>query len=157
MMQTFNEKQVYIEEYGFRYDEFGNTFRCGSHPYKPYLRRPRKPTLNHSICKLLWAIEFATAFLQDAPTRKQVVDICRMSESVFACTNSLPRNGFVRPGKADIKQYWTDLYRLHFVNQYRRSYGQGSNKHFDVVYELTESAKYYMMLARENTLLNLNA
>ena len=151
-MKNFKEKRVYIEDYGFRYDWQGRTFRCGTRPIRDYLRIPNRPTLNHSVVKLLWAIEFATAFLQDAPTRKQVVEICKMSESVFANSNLMSGlNGYIRPGKADIKHYWTDLYRLYFVKQYRRSYGRGSKKHFDIVYELTDSAKHYLSLARENT------
>ena len=143
MIDSFSTKQIFIGYYGTRYNKDGSTFICGTHPLYPFLKIPEFPTLKHSAIKLLWAIELASSILQDLPTRKQTIDICKLSAPLFF-------NGSERAGKAHIKGYWRDLYRLGYINQYRRRYGPGSRKHFDVVYKLSPSGEYLLKLARNN-------
>jgi len=142
MSRCFSEQRVGIRDYGIRYDWRGS-FYCGDHEPYNYLKFPDYPTLKNSAAKLLWAIELATQILSDRPTRKQTKNIIKMSSNLFT-------HGKFCPGKADNEGYWRDLFRKGYVKQYRRSYGRGSRKHFDIVYELTESGQNYLRCARNN-------
>lgn len=146
MSRQFFEYSVKIQEYGYRCDRRGS-FHCGDHEPYNYLKFPRYPILANSAARLLWAIEFASNVLADRPTRKQTQEICQLSKPLFKESKTCP-------GKADNHGYWRDLYRHGYINQFRRSYGRGSGKHFDIVYELTESGKDYLRCARSNELSN---
>ena len=141
----FSDKRVNIREYGVRFESNGHSFFCGDHKPYNYLKFPEYPFLKHSASKLLWAIELASTILQDRPTRKQTRDICRISTPLFSKSK-------YQPSKVNNDGYWRDLYRRGYINQYRRSYGKGSNRHFDIVYELSESGQNYLRVARENEL-----
>lgn len=142
MSRCFSEQRVNIRDYGIRYDWRGS-FYCGDHEPYNYLKFPQNPTLTNSAVKLLWAIQFASNVLADRPTRKQTHDICQLSKPLF-------KESKFCPDKTDNHGYWRDLYRRGYIKQLRRSYGKGSHKHFDIVYELTESGQNYLRCARNN-------
>lgn len=143
MSKIHYDKYISIGEYGIRFDSKGQVFYCGEHKPYSYLKFPQCPTLKNSAAKLLWAIEFASHVLADRPTRKQTQDICKLSQPLFKFSK-------LYPAKVDNQGYWRDLYRRGYIRQFRRSYGRGSNRHFDVVYELTENGRSYLNLATNN-------
>lgn len=149
-MKTFAKPRNYVDklldisDYGLRRHWTAGgpaDLPAGSVKFNPFIWIPLFPTLDHSVCQLLWAIESATARRQDLPTRR----------AVAVEAKSL---GF-RARLAEHPNYWRDLFRFGYVRQYRRTYGKGSGRHFDVVYELTFKAKDMLERARQNMNANL--
>jgi len=142
--RNYVDTEISIADYGKRegWTMHGpRPFTCGERPFAPFIWVPRFPTLKHSICQLLQAIQTAAAWKQDLPTRTDV--------RAMAATMGLRRR------IADHPNYWRDLFRFGYVKQYRRKYGKGSRRHFDVVYELTFRATDLLEAARQNMAANL--
>jgi len=148
-MKLFTDKQVFIGDYGWRHCFNGRTL-CGTKPTN-FLKFPKRPQISHAAAELLWAISLACTVKQDRVTRWQTVKICEKAQAGHVngpCVWSIRRLAEV----AKIQGYWRDLFRHGFVRQFRRTYGPGSNQHFDVVYELTLSGMQYLEAARTNTM-----
>lgn len=145
----FTDKQVFISDYGWRHSFMGRT-QCGTNTPK-FLWIPARPQIDHAAVRLLWAITIATAIKQDRVTRRETVEICKRVYD-HSVDGPCMWSTFHLAPTASIQGYWRDLYRHGFIRQYRRTWGPGSDQHFDVVYELTSKGRAFLEEARTNTL-----
>lgn len=148
-MKLFTDKQVFIGDYGWRHCFNGRTM-CGTKPTN-FLKFPKRPQISHAAAKLLWAISLACTVKQDRVTRRETVEICKRAYDGRVDGPCVWSTFHLAP-TASIQGYWRDLYRHGFIRQFRRTWGPGSDQHFDVVYELTLSGVQYLQDARTNTM-----
>lgn len=138
--RSYTDTELKISDWGYR--RWANELvRCGSRKFYPWVWVPRRPTLEHSLVRLLWAIHMAESLLQDRPTRHDVQSALTLLGAFTDADNV---------NFAYVDGYWKDLNRFGFVHQYRRSFGKGSNKHWTVVYDLTWKGMDLLETARQN-------